>query len=75
MFVKAKMNDTSKAIPHLKDLDLQDIATEEPSVEDDRLFPKVLHFIENGIILLEIKAEFTLTAVCGDGCAVNLKGS
>ena len=59
------------------------IATEENSAEDDHLFPKVLHLfkiarlkgIENGIILLESKAAFTPTAVCGDGCAVNLKGS
>ena len=83
MFVKAKMDDMSKANPHLKDLNLQNIATEELSVEDDHLFPKAPLFfkivslkgIENGTILLEIKAEFTPTAVCGDGCAVNLKGS
>ena len=52
----------SKANPHLKDLNLQNIATEELSVEDDHLFPKVPLFfkiarvkgIENGTILLEI---------------------
>ena len=83
MFVKAKMDDMSKANPHLKDLNLQNIATEERSVENDHLFPEVPLFfkiarlkgIENGTILLEIKAEFIPTAVCGDGCAVNLKGS
>lgn len=71
-----------KANPHLKDLNLQDISTEEPTGEDDHLFSKVPPFfkiarlkrIENGIIHLEIKAEFTPTAVCGDSCAVNLKG-
>ena len=72
----------SKANPHLKDLNLQNIATEELFVEDDHLFPKFLLFfkiarikgIENGTILLEIKAEFNPIVVCGDGCAVNLKG-
>ena len=62
MFVKTKMDDMSKANPHLKDPDLQNIATEELSVEDDHLFPKVPLFfkiarvkgIENGTILLEI---------------------
>ena len=52
----------SKANPHLKDLNLQNTATEELSVEDDHLFPKVPLFfkiarvkgIENGTILLEI---------------------
>ena len=56
------MDDMSKANPHLKDLNLQNIATEELSVEDDHLFPKVPLFfkiarvkgIENGTILLEI---------------------
>ena len=56
------MDDMSKANPHLKDLNLQNIATEELSVEDDHLFPKVPLFfkiarvkgIENGMILLEI---------------------
>ena len=56
------MDDMSKANPHLKDLTLQNIATEELSVEDDHLFPKVPLFfkiarvkgIENGTILLEI---------------------
>ena len=56
------MDDISKANPHLKDLNLQNIATEELSVEDDHLFPKVPLFfkiarvkgIENGTILLEI---------------------
>ena len=83
MFVKAKMDDISKENPHLKDLNLQNIAAEELSVQDDHLFPKAPLFfkieslkgIENGTILLEIKAEFIPTAVCGDGCAVNLKGS
>ena len=62
MFVKTIMDDMSKANPHLKDLNLQNIATEELSVEDDHLFPKVPLFfkiarvkgIENGTILLEI---------------------
>ena len=62
MFVKAKMDDISKENPHLKDLNPQNIATEELSVEDDHLFPKVPLFfkiarvkgIENGTILLEI---------------------
>ena len=56
------MDDMSKANPHLKDLNLQNIATEELSVGDDHLFPKVPLFfkiarvkgIENGTILLEI---------------------
>ena len=56
------MDDMSKANPHLKDLNLQNIATEELSVEDDHLFPKVPLFfkiarvkgIKNGTILLEI---------------------
>ena len=76
------MDDMSKANPHLKDLNLQNIATEELFVEDDHFFSKVLQFfkiarikgIENGTILLEIKAEFIPIVVCGDGCAVNLKG-
>ena len=41
MFVKAKMDDMAKANPHLKNLNLQNIAAEELSVEDDHLFPKV----------------------------------
>ena len=81
MFVKAKMDDISKENPHLKDLNLQNIAAEELSVQDDHLFPKAPLFfkieslkgIENGTILLE--AEFIPTAVCGDGCAINLKDS
>ena len=78
MFVKTKMDDMSKANPHLQDPDLQNIATEELSVEDDHLFPKVPPFskiarlkgIENGTILLGIKAKFIRTAVCDDRCAV-----
>ena len=44
MFVKAKLDDMSKANPHLKDLNLQNIATEERSVENEHLFPEVLYF-------------------------------
>ena len=35
-----------KANPHLKDLNLQDISTEEPTGEDDHLFSKVPPFFK-----------------------------
>ena len=86
MSTKKKMDEMVIEKPHLKETNLQaaeDVVADNSNDEPDPISPKVpcyfraakLKAIKDDKINLEISSADVPTAVCGDGCSVNLKGS
>ena len=85
MKTKKKMEGMVAEKPHLKDINLQcmvQVEKEDNNPSDPILpaipsFFKIAHLkgIKDEKIHLEIDSTYVPTAVCGDGCSVNLKGS
>ena len=85
MKTKKKMGEMVAEKPHLKDINLQcmvQVEKEDNNPSDPILlaipsFFKIAHLkgIKDDKIHLKIDSTYVPTAVCGDGCSVNLKGS
>ena len=84
MSAKKKMEDMVAEKPHLKEITLQNVEQEkndtsagDPILPAIRSFFKIARFegIKDDKIHLEFDSTDVPTAVCGDGCSVNLKGS
>ena len=84
MRAKKKMEDMVAEKPHLKEINLQNVVQENnDNSAGDLILPaipcyfKIARFkrIKDDKIHLEIDSTEVPTAVCGDGCSVNTKGS
>ena len=86
MSTKKKMDEMVIEKPHLKEINLhaaEDVVADNSNGDPDPISPKVpcyfrvakLKTIKDDKINLEISSAHVPTAVCGDGCSVNLKGS
>ena len=84
MSAKKKMEDMIAEKPHLKEINLQNVVQESnDNSAGDLILPAIPRFfkiarfrrIKDDKIHLEIDSTEVPTAVCGDGCSVNLKGS
>ena len=84
MSAKKKMGNMVAEKPHLEEINLQNVVQENNDNSAGDLIPpaiprffKIARFkrIKDDKIHLEIDSTEVPTAVCGDGCSVNLKGS
>ena len=83
--VTDKMADLANTHPHLQTINLSNATNTNNNTqeEDQTILPQKppmfklaeLKSIDNDTILLEVKPENVPTAICGDGCATNMKAS
>ena len=81
--LQAEMEKLLAKYHHLKEVDPTSISEGSPDSTDPIIFPvppsyfkiSKLKGIEGSKIILEIEPKFVPTCICGDGCAVNIKGS
>ena len=81
--LQAEMEKLVAKYHHLKEVDPTLISVGCPDSTDPIIFPvppsyfkiSKLKGIDGSKIILEIEPKFVATCICGDGCAVNIKGS